>query len=80
MSLPPVHPALVAFAHRLRRALVRGRCGVKADGACESLRHVGLWSLLAALLSGIAAIAAGYWDMNRAGLSSGDTRNTSTSI
>ena len=34
----------------------------------ESLRHVGLWSMIAALLSGVVTIAAGYWDMNRAAL------------
>lgn len=34
----------------------------------ESLRHVGLWSMIAALIGGVVTIAAGYWDMNRAAL------------
>jgi uncharacterized membrane protein len=34
----------------------------------ESMRHIGLWSMIAALLGGGVTIAAGYWDMNRAAL------------
>jgi uncharacterized membrane protein len=67
MSLPPMHPALV----HLPIAFVV--LSVVADLAArftrrESLRHVGLWSIIAALLGGIVTIAAGYWDMNRASL------------
>lgn len=69
MSLPPMHPALVhlplafvvlSFVADLAAKMTRR----------ESLRHVGLWSLLAALVGGVATIAAGYWDMNRAALNS----------
>jgi uncharacterized membrane protein len=38
----------------------------------ESLRHVGFWSMVAALVGGVLTIAAGYWDMDHAALS-GDT-------
>jgi uncharacterized membrane protein len=69
MSLPPIHPALV----HLPIAFVV--LSVIADMLAKitqrpSLRHVGLWSLLAALVSGLLTIAAGYWDMNRALLNS----------
>jgi len=67
MSLPPIHPALV----HLPIAFVV--LSVVADFCArvlrrESLRHVGLWSLLAALLAGGVTVATGYWDMNRAAL------------
>ena len=67
MTLPPIHPALVHlpiafvvlsfFADLVAKWTRR-----------ESLRHVGLWSLIAALPAGGVTIAAGYWDMNRAAL------------
>jgi uncharacterized membrane protein len=67
MSLLPIHPALVHlpiafvvlsfFADFIAKITRR-----------ESLRLVGWWSMLAALLGGVATIAAGYWDMNRAAL------------
>ena len=68
MSLPPIHPALV----HLPIAFVV--LSVVADFAAgltrrKSLRHVGLWSIIAAFLSAGVTIAAGYWDMNRANLS-----------
>ena len=65
--MPPIHPALV---HLPIAFVVLSFC---ADLAAkwtrrESLRHIGLWSLIAALGSGAVTIAAGYWDMNRAAL------------
>lgn len=67
MSLPPIHPALVhlpiAFVVLSVVADLLARVTQR-----RSLRHVGLWSLLAALVSGGISIAAGYWDMNRAAL------------
>ena len=65
--MPPIHPALV---HLPIAFVALSFC---ADLAAkwtrrESLRHVGLWSLIAALVGGAVSIAAGYWDMNRAAL------------
>jgi uncharacterized membrane protein len=67
MSLPPVHPAIV----HLPIAFVV--LSFAADFLCkltrkESLRLVGYWSMLAAVLSGAATIAAGYGDLSRAAL------------
>ena len=36
----------------------------------DSLRHTGMWSLFAAAISGAVTVAAGYWDLSRAQLSS----------
>ena len=73
MSLPPLHPALVhlpiAFVLLSVVADVVGKITRR-----DSLRHVGLWSLLAGLAGGLITIATGYWDMNRASLS-GETEN-----
>src|SRR5690349_15815080 len=65
--LPPIHPALVhlplafvvlSFVADLFSRITRR----------DSLRVVGFWSLMAALIGGLATIAAGYFDMNRAAL------------
>lgn len=66
--MPPIHPALVHlpiafvvlsfFADAVAKMTRR-----------ESLRHVGFWAIIAALLSASVTIATGYWDMNRAALS-----------
>ena len=73
MSLPPLHPALVhlpiAFVLLSVVADVVGKITRR-----DSLRHVGLWTLLAGLAGGLITIATGYWDMNRASLS-GETEN-----
>jgi len=68
MTLPPMHPALV----HLPIAFVV--LSFVADSAAkltrrESLRLVGFWSLVAALLGGIVTVAAGYWDLKHAMLS-----------
>jgi uncharacterized membrane protein len=68
MSLPPIHPALVhlpiafvvlSFAADFIAKMTRR----------DSLRLLGFWAMLAALLSGLFTIAAGYWDLSRATLS-----------
>ena len=73
MSLPPLHPALVhlpiAF---VVLSVIADLCARLTRR--DSLRHVGLWSLLAALISGALTIAAGYWDLNHTTLG-GDTRD-----
>lgn len=67
MSLPPMHPALVhlpiAFVVLSVVADLLGKITHR-----PSLRHVGLWSLFAAVFSAGVTIATGYWDMNRAAL------------
>jgi uncharacterized membrane protein len=67
MSLPPVHPALVhlpiAFVVLSFVADLSGKLTQR-----NSLRLIGFWTILAALLSGAATIAAGYWDLNRIAL------------
>jgi uncharacterized membrane protein len=73
MSLPPLHPALVHLPIAFVVLSVVGDIFAKITRR-ESLRHVGLWSLLAAVLTGGLTIATGYWDMNRASLE-GETEN-----
>jgi uncharacterized membrane protein len=67
MSLPPMHPALVhlpiafvvlSFAADLIAKMTRR----------ESLRLLGFWAMLSALISGTLTIAAGYWDLSRLAL------------
>jgi uncharacterized membrane protein len=71
MNLPPLHPALVHLPIAFVLLSVVADVLAKITRR-ESLRHVGLWSLMAALIGGVITIAAGYWDMNHAALS-GDT-------
>src|ERR1051326_1645343 len=71
MNLPPMHPALVHLPIAFVLLSVVADVLAKITKR-ESFRHVGLWSLLAALVGGVITIAAGYWDMNHAALS-GDT-------
>lgn len=73
MSLPPLHPALVHLPIAFVLLSVIADVFAKVTKR-NSLRHVGLWSLLAALFGGLVTIATGYWDMNRAALS-GETEN-----
>ena len=66
--MPPVHPGIV----HLPIAFVV--LAVIADligwwWRIPSLRATGRWSVTAAALGGLAAVAAGYYDMNRAALS-----------
>jgi uncharacterized membrane protein len=72
MSMSPIHPAIVhlpiafvvmSFVSDLLCKLTRK----------ESLRLVGYWAMIAALLSGTVTIAAGYADLRRAALTP-DTR------
>ena len=67
MSLPPIHPALVHLPLGLVVLSFVADFVAKVSPR-ESLRHVGFWSLLLALLGAAATIAAGYWDMDRAAL------------
>ena len=67
MSLPPMHPALVHLPIAFVVLSVLADLCAKFTRR-ESLRNVGLWSMIAALLSGVMTIAAGYWDMNRTAL------------
>src|SRR4051812_4239633 len=72
MSLPPMHPALVhlpiAFIVLSFVADLVGKMTRR-----DSLRLLGFWAMLAALITGAVTVAGGYWDLNRAALSS-DTR------
>jgi uncharacterized membrane protein len=71
MSLLPVHPALVhlpiAFVLLSAGADLGARLA-KSKVRRSAFRTVGFWSLLAGLLGGALAIAAGYLDMRRAAL------------
>jgi uncharacterized membrane protein len=73
MNLPPIHPALVHLPIAFVLLSFIADVAAKITHR-QSLRHVGLWSLLAAFLGGAITIATGYWDMNRAALR-GDTEN-----
>ena len=73
MSLPPMHPALVHLPIAFIILSVLADLCAKFTRR-KSLRHIGLWSLLAALISGGLTVAAGYWDLNRAALGS-ETRD-----
>jgi uncharacterized membrane protein len=66
--MPPIHPALIHFP------IVFVIVSVVADllsvlFKSASLRSAGFWSLVGALITTAAAIAAGYYDMSRANLS-----------
>jgi uncharacterized membrane protein len=67
MNLPPLHPALVhlpiAFVVLSFVADLVGKMTRR-----ESLRLLGFWCMVAALLGGVATIAAGYFDYHRAAL------------
>lgn len=67
MSLPPLHPALVhlpiAFVVLSFVADLVGKMTRR-----ESLRLLGYWCMVAALLGGVVTIAAGYFDYNRVAL------------
>ena len=73
MTLPPMHPALVHLPIAFVVLSFLADIFAKITNR-ESLRHVGFWALIAALLGGIVTIAAGYWDMNHAALS-GETHD-----
>ncbi|MBX9933561.1 MAG: DUF2231 domain-containing protein [Methylobacterium sp.] len=65
--MPPIHPAIVHFPI----ALVVFSVAADLIGSwlhSASLRAAGFWALMAAALAGTAAVAAGYYDMNRATL------------
>jgi uncharacterized membrane protein len=68
MTLPPLHPALVHLP--IAFVLLSFFTDVVARVTQRpGLRHVGLWTLALALVSGALTIAAGYWDLSRAALS-----------
>jgi uncharacterized membrane protein len=71
MSFLPVHPALVhlpiAFVLLSVGADLAARL-VKSEPRRAAFRTVGFWALLAGLIGGVLAIAAGYLDMHRAAL------------
>lgn len=66
--MKPVHPILVHFPIALLPLSVGADLvGYFADVA--SLRHAAWWALLGAAVGGLAAVAAGVFDMRRATLS-----------
>lgn len=65
--MKPLHPILVHFPIALLMLSV-GSDLVGFLAHVESLRHVGWWALLGAAAGGIAAVAAGLYDMRRAQL------------
>lgn len=71
MSFLPVHPALVhlpiAFVLLSVGADLAARLA-KTEPRRAAFRTVGFWALLAGLIGGALAIAAGYLDMHRAAL------------
>jgi uncharacterized membrane protein len=71
MNLSPIHPALVHLPLAFVLLSVVADLFARITGK-DSLRAVGFWSLLAALIGGVLTVAAGYFDMNHASLS-GDT-------
>lgn len=72
MNVPPIHPALVhlpiAFVILSVVADFAARLS-KVEAQRAIWRTLGFWSLVAALIGGVLAIAAGYVDLNRASLS-----------
>lgn len=63
--MKPLHPILVHFPIALLSLSVAADLiGFFADVA--SLRHTGWWALLGAALGGVATVAAGLYDMQRA--------------
>lgn len=71
MNLLPIHPALVhlpiAFVLLSVAADLCARL-FKSEPRRAAFRTVGFWSLAAGLVGTALAIAAGYWDMDRAAL------------
>ena len=67
MNLPPIHPALVHLPLAFVVLSFLADLFSRITGR-DSLRIVGFWSLMAALVGGVATVAAGYFDMNRAAL------------
>lgn len=66
--MPPIHPALIHFPIALVIvSVVADLLGALFKSA--SLRSTGFWSLVGAVITTAAAIAAGYYDMSRANLS-----------
>ncbi len=65
--MKPLHPILVHFPIALLSLSVADLIGSVAD--VISLRNTGWWALCAAALGGLAAAAAGLYDMRRATLS-----------
>ena len=68
MNLSPIHPALVHLPLACVLLSVLADFFARITGK-DSLRAVGFWSLVAALIGGVLTIAAGYFDMNHAALS-----------
>jgi uncharacterized membrane protein len=68
MSLPPIHPALIYLSVAFMLLSFGADLVAKLVGK-PSLARVGFWSLFLATIIGGIAIAAGYWDVNRAALS-----------
>jgi uncharacterized membrane protein len=71
MSIPPIHPALVHLPIGLVvLSAVMDLCAraSKHEPLRATLRAAGFWSLVAGLIGGVLAIAAGYIDMHRAAL------------
>ncbi len=71
MSFLPVHPAVVHLPIAFVLMSVGSDLGArlsKVETRRVVFRTVGFWSLLAGLLGGVLAIAAGYLDMHRAAL------------
>ena len=68
MSFLPIHPAVVhlpiAFVLLSAAADLCARLA-KSEQRRAAFRTVGFWSLLAALIGGVLAIAAGYLDLHR---------------
>jgi uncharacterized membrane protein len=71
MSFLPIHPALVHLPIAFVLLSVGADLGArlaKSETRRAKFRTVGFWSLLAALVGGGLAIAAGYLDLDRAAL------------
>lgn len=71
MNFLPIHPALVHLPIAFVLLSVSADLGArlaKSEARRASFRTVGFWSLLAGLLGGALAIAAGYLDVYRAAL------------
>lgn len=71
MNLLPVHPALVHLPIAFVLLSVAADLGArlaKSEARRAAFRTVGFWSLVAALGGTALAIAAGYWDLDRAAL------------
>jgi len=71
MTFLPIHPALVHLPIAFVLLSVSADLGArlaKSETRRAAFRTVGFWSLLAGLVGGALAIAAGYLDMDRAAL------------